>query len=360
MGSEIYKRYYELPLSKDYVRHWGMPEAVREIIQNALDSDSPFEYELDESEGVLRVHSRHTTLTPNTLLLGKTTKADRDDKIGSFGEGYKIALLVLCRENYKVRVLNGDRIWKPGFVMSRIFQAEVLRIEDHYAMQKNEGLTFEVAGLSAEDIQKIRASCLHMQSDVGQIMQTQYGRILLDLPGKLYVGGLFVCDTDLTYGYDVLPKYLRLERDRQTVSGWDMKSITKEMWFDTKQYDQIANLLAEKTPDLEYAEYGAPDLVKEACYRHFREQHPGAVIAKDQQELERLVESGMQRVIVIGGAYGSLVKESASYASRVIVPVLSPHDQLEGWFEANKKRLLPSLQESFQIILEKSKRWRNS
>lgn len=50
------KRTYELPIAREYVRHWSMPEAVREIIQNALDSDSPFEYEFKDHK--LYVYSR--------------------------------------------------------------------------------------------------------------------------------------------------------------------------------------------------------------------------------------------------------------------------------------------------------------
>ena len=58
---------YELPLSKDYVRHWGMSEAVRELIQNGLDSDSPFEWETREEDQTLVIRSRFAKLEPKTL-----------------------------------------------------------------------------------------------------------------------------------------------------------------------------------------------------------------------------------------------------------------------------------------------------
>lgn len=85
----MFETVYELPLSRDYVRHWGIPEAVREILQNAIDSDSPLEYTLYTDR--ITVTSKHSRLEPKTLLLGRTSKADCDDKVGSFGEGYKIA-----------------------------------------------------------------------------------------------------------------------------------------------------------------------------------------------------------------------------------------------------------------------------
>lgn len=87
IADRIRSESYELPLSRDNVRHWGLKEAVRELIQNALDSESPFEYAF--AQGQLFITSRFARLEARTLVLGSTSKSDRDDAIGSFGEGYK-------------------------------------------------------------------------------------------------------------------------------------------------------------------------------------------------------------------------------------------------------------------------------
>jgi len=351
-----FKKSYELPISRDYVRHWGMAEAVREIVQNALDSDSPFEYELTEDR--LLVRSRHSTLSTSTLLLGQTSKATNTEKIGSFGEGYKIALLVLTRLGYKVRVLNGDRVWTPTFRKSRQFDAEVLCIEDAAADEKNEGVAFEVGGLSPGDVEAIREGCLTMQPNIGAVIETRYGRILRERPGKLHVGGLFVCETKLQFGYDVLPKFLRLERDRQTVSSFDLQLRTMEMWFDSGLNDEIAALLSTGCRDLDYAEYGAPELVKEACYKLFQKKHPGAVIAKDQDELEKLVKDGMTNVVFVGGAYGAAIREALSYQSSTVVRVLSPQQELEAWRAEHGHDLSEAAAESFDGLVARAGNWR--
>ena len=57
--------------------------------------------------------------------------------------------------------------------------------------------------------------------------------MLMSKHGKLYVGGLYICSTNMKYGYDVEPKHINLERDRQTVSNWDLQDITTKIWFDT-------------------------------------------------------------------------------------------------------------------------------
>lgn len=347
---------YELPIAKTYVRHWGMAEAVRELLQNAIDSDSPFEWEFRED--TLHIRSRHSRLSAATLLLGQTSKSDSTDTIGSFGEGYKIALLVLTREGYPVTVHNGDRTWRPMFRQSRQFDSEVLCIEDEPAAQRRGGLEFEVGGLSPADIAMIRDGCLHMQDDIGEVHQVQQGRILRARSGKLYVGGLLVCDTELKFGYDVKPEFLKLERDRQTVSSFDLKCLTERMWFDTGRWDEIAQMIGDGVKDLEYAEYGATDLVKDACYRAFRAKHPGAVIAKNQEELDALVKRGMTNVIV-SRHWAPLVSQAKAYTAEVVVPVTPPVDVLRKWLAANRREMRSASIESFRKeLISQAESWR--
>lgn len=359
-NADVLKKTYELPLSKEYVRHWGMAEAVRELIQNALDSESPFEYEFTLDK--LYIISRFASLTPKTLLLGSTSKSDNKDAIGSFGEGYKIALLVLTREGYPVKIHNGERTWVPGFVHSKKFDAEMLCIDDLPAVRKREGLVFEVQGLGASDIDAIKASCLHMQDSIGAVTTTSKGMILREQPGKLYVGGLYICDTKLAFGYDIKPEHIRLERDRQTVSTFDLQWLTKEMWFETERWDEIAELLEAKAPDLEHAEYGAPEMVKEACYRHFCRKNPGKVLVKDQAELQRLVEKGMKDVVYVSSSpvYSTMVRTSSLYRESV-KPVIQPKEPavvLDEWLAENRKHMRRSGIVAFKALVEKSAKWK--
>lgn len=356
---------YELSLVKTYVARWGLPEAVRELLQNALDSSSPFVYEFVKAEGVegtsLRLNSEFAVLTPQTLLLGATSKTDDKDAIGSFGEGYKIALLVLTRLGYDVDMLNGDVLWKPRFKFNAKFGEELLVIEETPLTDRtNRGLTFWVHGLSDEDVDAIVASCIRMQAHIGAIRQTVFGDILLEQPGALYVGGLFICKTEMHFGYNVKPEHLRLERDRQTVSNWDLKSLTKEMWFATKDFDRIAELIEADTPDLSYVEYGAPELVKEACYQLFRSKHPDKVIAKNNEEMQALVERGMT-VYVGGGSYYSAVSSAPSYRAehRALFVTETPQQILRKWLAANRSEMRSKAIEAFRKeLLDAAAKWK--
>ena len=356
---------YELTLAKNYVSKWGVVEAVREIIQNAIDSESPFVYSFFKPEGVdnytLKVNSEFTNLQASTLLLGQTSKANNDKAIGSFGEGYKIALLVLTRLGYDVDMINGDLLWKPSFQFNSNFGEELLTIEEIPANDHiNHGLTFFIHGLDEAAVSGIRSSCLQMQKEIGQVYNTSYGDILLERPGEFYVGGLYVCKTEMQFGYNVKPDFVTLERDRQTVSTWDMKSITKNMWFDTRQFEKIAELIEAEAPDLEYAEYSSSELVKEACYKLFRAKNPGKVIARNNAEMQHLVKQGMT-VYVGGGAFYSNVSNSPQYRKEQVsvVAVATPEAMLKEWFKKNRSEMRSKAIESFKReILEVATNWR--
>lgn len=356
----MFEKTYELSLNKNYVSHWGLAEAVRELLQNALDSESPFVYEFaedDEGFTTLHLRSEFTTLSPQTLLLGSTSKAGAADFIGNFGEGYKIALLVLTRLGHKVTLDNGDKLWTPKFKYSSKFEEDLLVIQETSLPYRNKGLRFSVAGLDDDAVGSIVDSCLQMQKHVGELKETSKGDILLERPGKLYVGGLYICDTELQYGYNIKPQYLKLERDRQTVSNFDLKFVTKDMWLQTGEYDRIAGMIEEEVPDLEYIEYGSPEVLKDACYKLFREKYPGAVVAKNQTELKALVEKGMERVVVLGGGFYSQISSSRHYKAETYVAVVSVELQMKQWLAKNRSEMRTNAIIAFKGLIEESKGW---
>lgn len=352
---------YELSLNKQYVRHWGVLEAVRELIQNALDSDSPFVYSIDQEDDgayTLVLTSEHSVLPVQSLLLGSTSKADSADKIGSFGEGYKIALLVLTREGRPTRVLNGKRCWTPFFRWSKMFEDEMLCIKDEANTLRTRGVEFLVSGLTAQEVEDIRESCLHMQREVGERKTVSAGEILLDKPGKLYVGGLFICKTELKYGYNIHPSRIRLERDRKTVDGFDLKMLTRDMWFETGLFERVAEMIEAQVPDVAYAEYHAPEMVKEACYKLFRSKHPGKLVAESAQDLAEKVRLGMTEYVYCGSALSAVVSRSASYRNEPRAPVLTPHARLQAWFDDARRHMHHTAAQTFRPLLERSRHWK--
>ena len=100
-----------LPISTGYVKHWSFWEAVRELIQNKVDQGTGGIYTENNS---LIIQTTGALLDVSTLLLGESSKSDDSTKIGCYGEGYKLALLVLNREGYEVTIHNGRDKWETS------------------------------------------------------------------------------------------------------------------------------------------------------------------------------------------------------------------------------------------------------
>ena len=80
---------YEITISPNYVSNWGVKEAIREILQNAIDAETNgYEKEInyDEASQTLDVCSKNIELSAKDLILGCSSKTDQDDMIGKYGE----------------------------------------------------------------------------------------------------------------------------------------------------------------------------------------------------------------------------------------------------------------------------------
>lgn len=359
-ANELPLTVYPLSMARDYVRHWGLSEAIREILQNAIDSkDSPFEFEFGEDW--LKIVSSNAYLEPSTLVLGSTSKADDKESIGSFGEGYKLALLVLTRLGYTVHIENRERLWLPVFKHSEQFGIDMLYIEE-YSCTTNDhgGLAFVVGGLSWIDMQSIRESCLQMQPDIEDVIEVPQGRILPSLPGKLYVNGLFVCTTELENSYDVKPDYLTLERDRQTVDGFKLKWLAKDMWFAANQPKVVAKMIVARSPDLEYANHYTPAEVKEEVYHEFARHNPGSVIARSPEHARELEEVQYTKPVYISTAMHDIVSTSDGYKKQFVTAiVVTPQMKLQAWLDSNKKYLRRLPKVAFKKLIDDAKAWKS-
>ena len=76
----------ELPISINYVSHWGFWQGIRELLQNAIDTK---DYKVIESprDNLIKIISHGGLLTLKSLMLGESTKRDDDSSIGKYGGG---------------------------------------------------------------------------------------------------------------------------------------------------------------------------------------------------------------------------------------------------------------------------------
>ena len=87
---------HKMSLDANYVSDWTAQDAFRELFQNAIDWGN---WSHSIKDGTLCIISHNANLSPSTLLLGSSSKKD-GTTIGKWGEGYKLAMLVLVRLGY--------------------------------------------------------------------------------------------------------------------------------------------------------------------------------------------------------------------------------------------------------------------
>lgn len=257
-----------LSLSKNYVAHWTWKEAIREILQNAIDCGH---WDLKQTgDGEIFISTYSGAIPRSALLLGESGKRDLD-KIGTFGEGLKLALLILCREGYDVAVYSGTEKWTPFIAHNPQFGTECLhiRIEDA-PDEKVDTVHVMVNGLSGEQIDQIEDMYLQSHQYEESIVQVdgnyifeaetvcgplEYNLDLMsddEIPRRVYCGGLYVCDLPkgFHYSYNFRPDRVKLDRDRKTVQQWDITWEISRLLAEAGRADLIVKLSDKKAKDV--------------------------------------------------------------------------------------------------------------
>ena len=204
------------PISLDYVPEWGLWEVVRELVSNAIDSQT--EYNITVEEGNLLICDNGEGLAIRQLLMGVSEKQS-ENSIGQFGEGLKLALLVLTRMGYDAEIFSGTlHITNRSDMIDGI---EVLKLQYTTNSQVegtkiiihnwNDSPTFEDRFLTDDMI----------------ALKNENGA-LLKVP-KLFIKGVYTQELpDYLYGYNL--DSIQMNRDRSTVSEWEVESAVGRIW----------------------------------------------------------------------------------------------------------------------------------
>lgn len=120
------KRTMSTGISPKYVKGWDAEKAIREIIQNYLDSRKEFNCEghLDWRDGMGIAKDYGPGLELRHLALGVSEKDG--DTIGKYGEGLKLALLVMAREGRDIEVWANGNVIRPTIEHDADYQTEVM------------------------------------------------------------------------------------------------------------------------------------------------------------------------------------------------------------------------------------------
>lgn len=369
---------YELTLTPDYVPDWEFKDAMRELIQNGidqetLDSNKKFSIDYDAENKILRLkNTGNTFLKRNTLLLGRSSKANNDDTVGQFGEGYKIAALVLNRLGKTFTIYNNEKneIWTTRFKNSEKWLEKILAFYIKENKTEDSGLIVEIGNVTYFEYDDLGDVWIRFYGDDYEKVDTQYGEIITDedYAGNVYVNGLYVdCNSDLKYGYNFKPAYIKLERDRKTCDTWNVEDITSLMIAEGMvsggiEIESVKRMVEENADDVYHLEFNTyRDNVQEVqkmLTESFDSQNPQpySVPVTTQEQIKKVKAYGGNPVVVPYKVAKLLEKETNKRIEELVkIPtanVMTLKDRFLRWYDIYSDKLESVAKEELKSLID--------
>ncbi|MBO5389034.1 MAG: hypothetical protein J6A59_13075 [Lachnospiraceae bacterium] len=364
---------YELTISTGYVPDWGIVEALREIFQNALDNETvnpenKMEWKFENN--TISVSNKTSKLPIESLLLGCTTKADNKNTIGKWGEGYKIAFMVLLREGKKVTVYNyGAReVWEVRLVKSKRFNGQLITTvfvdrEPVWKKVPDNNLTIEVSGISEDEYHEIVTKNLNLRREsIKSFDNPSRGNIILneEEKGNIYVKGLFVTHIDeLSFGYDFMPNILSLDRDRRMVSDFSISWESSVLWQiaasnDDKMKDKAVELFKQDKLDVRYFGsilYSNEKVIEAITEDFFNTYGLDAIPVMSSEEYEEVKISGTGKPIVVPERFINIIKQSNFVKERETIKTKSLQDKFRDFMDRIESKLTDEELAEFEALI---------
>lgn len=336
-------------MTKSYRRNWGLIEAVREIVQNSLDNaENPSTYTYEG--GVITITTKGYELPLSAFAMGESEKAR--GSIGGFGEGFKLALMIITRENQECSVVSGNYVVKPYFEINETVQRETFRIDiieskDFYSDDTIFTFTFP------EDKFKELQHKINVFAE--EVMPLPASVDIIKDAGKIMVNGLFVCQEErFKYGYNFAPTRLKLGCDREIADGLGMAWETSQVWaekINSDNADEVLNMLTEQRMDVSDLNYHISKSGAEIVAKAFTERF-GHV------EIKRVGSSLGYGMSVGGSLYNTMAKSGYTKVANEWEENGTPFNLIREFIESEKKHMRRHARKEADKLLEMAKGWK--
>ncbi|MFY1673969.1 hypothetical protein ACN27G_29120 [Plantactinospora sp. WMMB334] len=235
------------PISPDYVKSWTPVRALCELIANALDEDPLAR--VGWADGVLTITDDGPGIPEEGLILGYSSKTDQ--QIGQFGEGKKLAALVLARSTeigavrcetvgYGFIPTVESRRLLGGLIPSRSAQGAEVLVYNLYRTDRARGTVITVAcpqALAEEAISRFRAL-----AEPGYRPPAAPGACVLDgTPGRVWIGGVLVSTVGgflASYDLPLTDKALQ-NRDRTVIEAGALRDAVRAILAESEDQQVI-------------------------------------------------------------------------------------------------------------------------
>lgn len=216
------------PIDVTYCKNWTINDAIREILSNALDTGT--EVRVSHDNGIARIADSGIGIAKKDFVFGGSKKGDL--QIGQFGEGMKIATLVLARNSRAVKIDTVGYTYEAMLEESAEFETTLFAIRFKKNQKKSgTAISFEC---STEELKEAKGLFLAFQKKE-KLAENKFLDVFKDEPGKIFVNGLYTTTIESIFSYNVKDKALVNTRDRNAVDTIKLGNLIAELLENTEK-----------------------------------------------------------------------------------------------------------------------------
>lgn len=233
------------PIASSYVENWTPMDAGRELVSNAFDM-SP-DATVAFRDGMCVIEDSGVGIERRHFVIGNSEKGN--DQIGVFGEGFKMASLVLAREKRDMAIETVGYTYRPSLEKSEEFSTEIFCF--HYEKNDRKKGTVISFKSSEDEVKKIKSLFICFDSNISYVSKTPSIDVIDDENGAIYVNGLLATQTNALFSYNIKgDKTIVDSRDRNHVDDARLNMILKDFYDSTSDSKVIRRILSgwEKDP----------------------------------------------------------------------------------------------------------------
>ncbi|NRA77912.1 MAG: hypothetical protein HRU18_06865 [Pseudoalteromonas sp.] len=339
-------------MTRAYRAHWDKIDAVRELVQNCIDNHncrSTFEIEPSVNGRVLvTVTTKGFTLPRKVFALGVSEKPD--GAIGGFGEGFKLAMMILTRDGLEP-VIRFDKQTVIGSFTPNQLELNTFHMFLNVG-NPCEDTIFHFFFPEDEIDELKRRVPVFSDHPIGRPKHAV--DVLTRRPREIFIQGLWVCDIEqFKHGYNF--ERLDLGTDRKIASSFGMSWETSRMWAkkltSVGVAHEVLNMLEDEMLDVCHIDSHATKDGCKALAKAFHDKF-GKVTIKS---LYSQVGFGQS---VGSTLYTCLAKSGAVEITNSWQEPNTPFKQLERMMAEHGPKRPTRLSKAVVGMLDTSKKWR--
>ncbi|MDF2880262.1 MAG: hypothetical protein K0R54_819 [Clostridiaceae bacterium] len=210
------------PISEGYVGQWTRKDAIKEFLANSLDAGDKISVTC--SDGKVRISDNGVGIAKKHFVFGVSEK--NDTAIGKWGEGMKIACLVLARTQSPVKIETVGYTYEAKLEKNDDFGMKLLVV--YYTKNLRTKGTSIVFNATEKEIEEAKGMFIQFKGVRNKKISTDIMDVYFENPGVVYSNGLETTKINALFSYNIKNKEIVSSRDRNAVDTYKLQEYIEK------------------------------------------------------------------------------------------------------------------------------------